>query len=365
MKSRLSARWGSTFLTRPSFENRLPEDSRPGRVRPCPLGQFSGSAGMARSGSFLAMAFCLSIIRFLSAPLQQKKRSGSGDQTGSHKHDHKQAVKFDRRCQFFCPPANGNLTDFDPGVGDLVSKDHDPHLFVAICRSDLNAIDRFNVVSPFGFSCKLIWGIGMGNNFVLMIQNGRVSDFRILHYLTNGHIQREDIGGQDRRTAFIGKPKGHIDTLVEKCLFGAVDFPLKDQKDDELKTTQTATPTAICRLIGDPVHEIPDPAVTELMVVVDNCFIHIMVVDAFSLAGMLYLLAVRLIPNQQATQSPDSFLMMSAHRWIICRRSHPKSSRREISRRLTPLASSNWAVSFFFAYRPDDRVPVQVGLKQK
>jgi hypothetical protein len=62
-----------------------------------------------------------------------------------------------------------------------------------------------------------------------------------------------------------------------------------------LRAIQTATPTATCRLNGDPDMKSLIFPVNELMVVVDNCFIHIIVVDAFSLAGMLTLLGVRLM----------------------------------------------------------------------
>jgi hypothetical protein len=65
------------------------------------------------------------------------------------------------------------------------------------------------------------------------------------------------------------------------------------KKTIRLRIIQAATPTATCRLIGDPDIKAFTFPVTELMVVVDNCFIHIIVIDAFSLAAMRTLPAVR------------------------------------------------------------------------
>ena len=78
-----------------------------------------------------------------------------------------------------------------------------------------------------------------------------------------------------------------------------------------LRAIQVATPTATCRLSGDPDMNSLTFPVTELMVVVDNCFIHIMVVDAFSPTVMLALLAVRF--KGHLNHQPVS-LIMSAQR---------------------------------------------------
>jgi hypothetical protein len=67
-----------------------------------------------------------------------------------------------------------------------------------------------------------------------------------------------------------------------------LNFTLKDEKNNEIENDpRPQHQMTICRLIGDPDMKALTLPVTELIVVVDNCFIHIMVVDAFSPAGML------------------------------------------------------------------------------
>ena len=87
-------------------------------------------------------------------------------------------------------------------------------------------LDRFKLTDKVAIVTGANSGVGVGKDFILMIQNSSKKNLWIPHHLSDGDIQRKDIGRQNGGPAFVSQAESQING----ALIMAIAYSLFEQR---------------------------------------------------------------------------------------------------------------------------------------